>query len=120
MDNNQVPPKADEKTKVISSKPPVPPQQAPKPNAQVAGTQAAGTQSAGQKPTQPGIPPPSPFASYFKNGNTKAKRTIVAGAVGGGLLVGMIALTSFNRPPEETEELAGGAAAADAADNPNL
>ncbi len=41
------------------------------------------------KPTSP-----SPFSSFFKKGNTKAKRTIIGGTVGGALLAGLLSLKS--------------------------
>lgn len=88
MEQKNTPP-ADEKTKVIQVNKPA---DTPSPNTRPAVKPAANEAAR-----------PSPFASYFKNGNSKAKRTILAGAVGGGLIISMLALSSFTKKPGDDE-----------------
>jgi len=92
MDNKNMPPKTDEKTKVIPVNQPASNQQAVAKPATPSGASLSAAVKAHQ---------PNAFASYFKKGNTKAKRTIMAGAIGGGLLVSFLALTSFKKKSED-------------------
>ena len=89
-----MPTSGDEKTKVIS----VTPSPAGRPVGPAPGTATPNSSNPGLKQTPPKS---SPFASYFNDGNSKVKRTILAGAIGGGLLVSFLALTSFKKADEE-------------------
>ena len=90
-----MPLKGDEKTKVISVTPPV--------TNQPIGAKQVSPLSANKTPQ------PSLYSSYFKKGNSTARRTIIAGAIGGGLLVSFLALSSFKKKPEDEEFVSGGA-----------
>ena len=96
--NQQSP--VDEKTMVISSiNSPAKPQPSPQP---IQGARPVNAPPQNQQNPIKTVTSQPPVTSYFKDkdGKTSAKRTIIASAIGGSLLVGILALTGFAKKDE--------------------